>query len=169
MAREIATAFDLPLQVGTEQRRTGPASVGEGTAGGPGVTITLENPDLCPYYAGGLADVTVGPSPDWMQARLKACGIRPISNIVDITNYVLLELGHPLHAFDLSRLEGPELRIRTARPGEALTTLDGQKRTLDPEMLVIASPGRAVRMRNSGPSSRDRSNACSGCPSSSST
>ena len=144
MAREIATAFDLPLQVGTEQRRTGPASVGEGTAGGPGVTITLENPDLCPYYAGGLADVTVGPSPDWMQARLKAGGVRPISNIVDVTNYVLLELGQPMHAFDAARLARNEIRVRTARDGERLKTLDGQDRALTSDMLMIADGERPV-------------------------
>ena len=144
MAREIATAFDLPLQVGTEQRRPGPASVGEGTAGGPGVTITLENPDLCPYYAGGLADVTVGPSPDWMQARLKAGGVRPISNIVDVTNYVLLELGQPMHAFDAARLARNEIRVRTARDGERLKTLDGQDRALTSDMLMIADGERPV-------------------------
>jgi phenylalanyl-tRNA synthetase beta chain len=134
MAREIATAFDLPLVAG-------PASAGDRSisAGGPGtITITLENPDLCPYYAGGVVDVTVGPSPDWMQARLKAGGVRPISNIVDVTNYVLLELGQPMHAFDAAKLANNEIRVRTARQGERLKTLDGQERTLADDMLVIA-------------------------------
>jgi phenylalanyl-tRNA synthetase beta chain len=102
------------------------------------ITITLENPELCPYYAGGVVDVTVGPSPDWMQARLKAGGVRPISNIVDVTNYVLLELGQPMHAFDAAKLTNNEIRVRTARPGETLRTLDGQRRDLTGDMLVIA-------------------------------
>ena len=137
MAREIATAFQLPLKM----RLTGPASMADSSKRGPAtqpITITLENPDLCPYYAGGVLDVTVGPSPDWMQARLKAGGVRPISNIVDVTNYVLLELGQPMHAFDAAKLTNNEIRVRTARDGERLKTLDGQDRALTGDMLVIA-------------------------------
>jgi phenylalanyl-tRNA synthetase beta chain len=130
MAREIATAFGLPL---TQPAEDGPPA----PAGTPGIDIVLED-DLCPRYVGQVADVTVGPSPDWMQARLHACGIRPISNIVDITNYVLLELGQPMHAFDLAKIRGGEIRVRRARPGERLQTLDGQTRTLAADMLVIA-------------------------------
>ena len=147
MAREVATAFDLSLKAGpqvTDDRGPGPAGPGSASAGGPGITITLENRDLCPYYAGGVADVTVGPSPDWMQARLKAGGVRPISNIVDVTNYVLLELGQPMHAFDAAKLEKNEIRVRTARQGERLETLDGQQRTLTSDMLVIADGVRPV-------------------------
>ena len=77
------------------------------------------------------------------RARLLAAGVRPISPIVDITNYVLIELGHPMHAFDLAELAGGELRVRRARPGETITTLDGVERTLDPDMLVIADATRA--------------------------
>jgi phenylalanyl-tRNA synthetase beta chain len=146
MAREIATAFQLPLTLGQDQDHSGPGPA-EGTitiGGGPGITITLENPDLCPYYAGGVLDVTVGPSPDWMQARLKAGGVRPISNIVDVTNYVLLELGQPQHAFDAAKLAQNEIRVRTARDGERLRTLDGQDRALTGEMLVIADGVRPV-------------------------
>ena len=108
------------------------------------VATTIENADLCPRYAAALADVTVGDSPEWMQARLRASGVRPISNIVDVTNYVLLELGQPMHAFDKERLQGNEIRIRTAREGETIRTLDGQQRTLDPDMLVIADGDRPV-------------------------
>ncbi len=86
----------------------------------------------------------VGPSPEWMQARLRAAGVRPISNIVDVTNYVLLELGQPMHAFDIAKLGGGKIRIRTAQPAETLRTLDGQMRTLTPEMLVIADAERPV-------------------------
>jgi phenylalanyl-tRNA synthetase beta chain len=140
MAREIATAFSLPLLAG-------PASMGDQPSPEPApqqIKITLENPDLCPYYAGGVVDVTVGPSPDWMQARLKAGGVRPISNIVDVTNYVLLELGQPMHAFDAAKLAHNEIRVRTARGRERIRTLDGQERTLASDMLVIADGARPV-------------------------
>jgi phenylalanyl-tRNA synthetase beta chain len=137
MAREVATAYGLPLQM------TEPLAAP--TQGGPaGVDIVIENADLCPRYVGAVADVQVGPSPDWMQARLQAAGVRPVSNIVDVTNYVLLELGQPMHAFDLAKLAGAQVRVRTARPGETLRTLDGQARTLSPDMLVIADAERAA-------------------------
>ena len=84
------------------------------------VATTIENPELCPRYAAALADVTVGVSREWMQTRLRAVGVRRISNIVDVTNYVLLELGQPMHAFDKERLQGNEIRIRTARDGETI-------------------------------------------------
>ena len=147
MAREIATAFQLPLKAGSAgQDSRGPGSAGDGnaSAGGPGIRITLENPDLCPYYAGGIVDVSVAPSPGWMQERLKASGVRPISNIVDVTNYVLLELGQPMHAFDAAKLENNEIRVRTARDRERLKTLDGQDRALTGDMLVIADGARPV-------------------------
>src|SRR5690606_18364215 len=83
-------------------------------------------------------------SPAWMAERLNACGVRPISNIVDITNYVLLELGQPMHAFDHARLSGPAIDVRRARPGESIRTLDGKTRALVPEMLVIADAAGAV-------------------------
>jgi phenylalanyl-tRNA synthetase beta chain len=109
------------------------------TDGGPAaIAVTIEDSNLCWQYVGAVAHVTVGPSPAWMQLRLQAAGIRPISNIVDVTNYVLLELGQPMHAFDLARLTGAEIRVRTARAGEQLRTLDAQTRSLSPEMLVIA-------------------------------
>jgi phenylalanyl-tRNA synthetase beta chain len=138
IAREVATAYGLPIldqQGGARRDESGPTEI----------LITIENPDLCPRYAGAVADVTVGPSPDWMQARLRAAGLRPISNIVDITNYVLLERGQPMHAFDLARLRGAQIRVRTARAGEKLRTLDGQLRELSPDMLVIAGCQRRCR------------------------
>jgi phenylalanyl-tRNA synthetase beta chain len=106
-------------------------------------SVTIEDPDLCARYLGRvLTDVKVGPSPAWLCQRLAAAGHRPINNIVDITNYVLLETGHPLHAFDLAKLQEERIVVRRARNGERLTTIDHEDRPLNPEMLVIAD-GRA--------------------------
>jgi phenylalanyl-tRNA synthetase beta chain len=132
IAREIATAYSLPL--------SGPAKAGpsqELVVNGK-VPITIEEPELCCRYVGAVADVKVGPSPTWMQDRLTMCGVRPISNIVDITNYVMLELGQPMHAFDLAKMRQGKIVVRRARRGESMTTLDGKKRTLSEDMLVIA-------------------------------
>ena len=109
-------------------------------AGDDGLPVTIEDHarTLCPRYAAAVAEVTVGPSPPWMAARLEAAGVRPINNVVDVTNYVLIELGHPMHAFDLDRLAGGELRVRRARAGESVRTLDGVERRLADDMLVIA-------------------------------
>jgi phenylalanyl-tRNA synthetase beta chain len=109
------------------------------------VRVRVEAPDLCPRYTVRvISGVRVGPSPAWMAARLRACGLRPISNVVDVTNYVLWELGHPLHAFDGDRVTEATFVIRRARAGERFTTLDGQDRALDESMLVIADPARAI-------------------------
>nr|PZN41849.1 MAG: phenylalanine--tRNA ligase subunit beta [Bacillota bacterium] len=103
------------------------------------IRIRIDAPDLCHRYAGRIIrGVKVGPSPGWLQARLRAAGMRPINNIVDVTNYVMLELGQPLHAFDYDRIAGREVIVRRARPGERIVTLDGQERVLDEEVLVIA-------------------------------
>ena len=117
MAREVATAYGLPLRDRPWRRPLATAVAGAPSSSGD-IDVVIENPELCPRYAGAVADVTVGPSPDWMQARLQAAGVRPISNIVDITNYVLLELGQPMHAFDLAKLGGAEIRVRTRAAGE---------------------------------------------------
>jgi phenylalanyl-tRNA synthetase beta chain len=134
LAREVATAYQLPLREPAEDVALATLLPAERTE----VSVHLDDPDLGPRYAGAVADVTVGASPEWMQARLRSAGVRPISNVVDITNYVLLELGQPMHAFDLTKIGGAEIRVRRARSGERLRTLDGQDRTLAPEMLVIA-------------------------------
>ncbi len=103
------------------------------------VRITVECPDLCPRFtARAFEDVTIGPSPAWLKARLMAAGQRPISNIVDITNYVMLLTGQPMHAFDLDRIAGAQLTVRQARDGETVQTLDGQTRRLDSDMVLIA-------------------------------
>jgi phenylalanyl-tRNA synthetase beta chain len=114
-----------------------------GTAG-TAPAVTIEAPDLCPRYCAQRFDVRVGPSPEWLTRRLEAAGVRSINNIVDATNYVMLEIGQPMHAFDLDRLAGERLIIRRARPGETLRTLDGADRALDDEMLVIADAARPV-------------------------
>jgi phenylalanyl-tRNA synthetase beta chain len=103
-----------------------------------GVEVRVEAPDLCPRFTARVfEDVTIGPSPRWLKARLLAAGQRPINNVVDITNYAMLLVGQPLHAFDLDRVAGGRLVVRRARAGEQVTTLDGQVRTLDEQMLVI--------------------------------
>jgi phenylalanyl-tRNA synthetase beta chain len=100
--------------------------------------ITITDKELCQrYIAYRIAGVKVGTSPDWIAKRLEKCGIRPINNIVDITNYVMLEIGHPLHAFDYNLLEGKEIVVRQASAGEKILALDGKEYTLDPEMLAI--------------------------------
>ncbi len=107
--------------------------------GGEGLfEVTVECPDLCPRFtARAFEDVTIGPSPPWLKARLSAAGQRPINNVVDITNYVMLLCAQPLHAFDLDRVAGAKLTVRRAHDGEQVTTLDGQSRALDGEMVVI--------------------------------
>jgi phenylalanyl-tRNA synthetase beta chain len=103
------------------------------------VSVEISDADLCYRYCASLVtDVRIGPSPEWMQSRLVASGMRPISNVVDITNYVMMEYGQPLHAFDYHQLKGKRIIVRRARDGETLYTLDGMKRDLDPSMLVIA-------------------------------
>ncbi|HEU5319806.1 MAG TPA: phenylalanine--tRNA ligase subunit beta, partial [Methylomirabilota bacterium] len=107
--------------------------------------VSVEAPDLCPRFtARVVSGVRVGPSPPWMAARLRAVGLRPISNVVDATNYVMWERGHPLHAFDHATVAEATIVVRRARPGERLTTLDGQVRALDPSMLLIADPARGI-------------------------
>ncbi|HLF04903.1 MAG TPA: phenylalanine--tRNA ligase subunit beta, partial [Dehalococcoidia bacterium] len=103
------------------------------------VTISVADPDLCPRYtASVLQGLKVGPSPRWLQQRLERAGLRPVNNVVDVTNYVMLEFNQPLHAFDLDRIKDHTVIVRRARPGETLTTLDGAARQLNPDVLVIA-------------------------------
>ena len=110
-------------------------------------SVEIKDPDLCPRYAARLVrGVKIGPSPDWLAKRLETIGQRPINNVADITNYVLHELGQPLHAFDFAKLGGHRIVVRRAKPGEKLTTLDGVERTLAGEMLVIADAENAVAL-----------------------
>lgn len=110
-------------------------------------SVEILDPDLCPRYSARLIrGVKIGPSPDWMVRRLEALGQRSINNVADITNYVMLEMGQPLHAFDFNRLAGRRIVVRCARPGERLVTLDGVERELQPDMLVIADERDAVAL-----------------------
>lgn len=111
------------------------------------IKVEIEADDLCPRYACRIIEsVKLGPSPIWMQQRLIAAGMRPINNVVDITNYVMLELGQPLHAFDASCLEGNKIVVRRAKADEKFKTLDGVERSLEPEMLVIADTNKPVAL-----------------------
>ncbi len=144
VAREVATAYDLPMRnvpAGLEVEQQLSPSTSEHPPA-DGVSVTIEDADLCPRYAAAVADVRIGPSPDWLANRLVAAGVRPINNVVDVTNYVLIELGQPMHAFDLEKLAGRQLRARRARGGEHIQTLDGEGRTLEAGMLVIADAER---------------------------
>ncbi len=110
-----------------------------------GLKVDISAPDLCyRYIARVVKNVKIGPSPEWMRKRLNACGIRSINNIVDITNYVMLEMGQPMHAFDINSINGKHITVRRAKNGEKITTLDEEKRTLDENDLVIADDEKAV-------------------------
>src|SRR5262249_37823863 len=144
LAREVATAFNAPLTPpSTDARaRVRLAAVPLATASDR-LTVTIDDDELCPRYAGLVADLTPAASPSWMTARLQAAGLRPIGPIADITTYVNVEIGQPMHAFDHATLAGAEIRVRRAKAGETIRTLDGVDRTLEPDMLVIADRDRA--------------------------
>ena len=132
VARELHAATGAPLA--PEPWLQDPGSPGAVT----GVEVAVECPEECPRFTARVFEhVTIAPSPPWLAARLSAAGQRPINNVVDITNYAMLLTGQPLHAFDLDRISGARLTVRRARAREPVTTLDGQTRTLDPEMVVI--------------------------------
>ena len=110
-----------------------------------GLTVEISAPDLCyRYIARVVKNIKIGPSPEWMVRRLNACGVRSINNIVDITNYVMLELGQPMHAFDINSIDGKHINVRRAKANEEIITLDGQKRKLNENMLVIADSKKPV-------------------------
>ncbi|NQY73621.1 MAG: phenylalanine--tRNA ligase subunit beta [Candidatus Margulisbacteria bacterium] len=131
LAREISVILNQPLKpIDIKLKEVSKASQ---------ITVSVQNQDLCPLYSGRVIDnITIKPSPLWMQRRLQLMGIQPINNIVDITNYVLLELGQPLHAFDLDCIKGQTITVRPAKKGESITTLDDAKRTLSPNNIIIA-------------------------------
>ncbi len=139
LAREAAATFDVPLTVkepeyhGTDEDIT------------KTLDVEIQNKTLCTRYAAGLVrNVKIGPSPRWMRERLRASGVRPINNLVDITNYVMLEYGQPMHAFDLRYVAGGKICVRNAKAGETITTLDGVERSLSEEMLIIADAEKPI-------------------------
>ena len=139
IAREVAALFDLQL---APPPGPDPARDGEEP-----VDMTVEDFEACPRYVGRLfRDATISPSPLWLKARLLAAGMRPISNVVDVTNYVMLALGNPLHAFDYEKLAGGKIIVRRAKAGEKLRTLDGAERALEPYDLMIADADRSVAL-----------------------
>jgi phenylalanyl-tRNA synthetase beta chain len=139
VAREVAALTGAPF-------RYPQVTVKEGESPAAALAaVEIADPDLCPRYAARvITGLTVKPSPPWLAQRLRTVGLRPINNVVDVTNYVLWELGQPLHAFDRDRLEGGRIVVRRARPGERLTTLDGRERALAPDMLMICDAARPV-------------------------
>jgi len=133
VAREVAASLDTGFE------RPRPAGLKADLPADTRYTVRIDDPDLCPRYVGLLVtDVRIGPSPDWLVNRIEAAGVRAISNVVDITNFVMLEMGQPLHAFDFAKLRGPGIVVRCARPGESLETIDGKARALNRRDLVIA-------------------------------
>lgn len=139
IAREVHAITGAPLSALDASE---PPATGAGTVTDY-LTLRVEAPELCPrYLARVVTDVQVGPSPVWLRARLEAAGMRSISNVVDITNYVMLLTGQPLHAFDLDRMAGPGIVVRRAHDGEPITTLDGQRRVMDGDMLAICDAER---------------------------
>lgn len=132
LAREVAVTFgkELTLHEPKIQHETGDIH--------KMLSVTVQNPHLCQRYVARMVkNIKIGPSPLWMRERLRASGVRPINNIVDITNYVMLEYGHPMHAFDYKYVKGGKIIVRNAQDDETIMTLDGVERKLSPEMLVI--------------------------------
>ena len=147
LAREAAVTFDKPLRLHEPVVKGCPEDADNPLAQSIAERLDVEtpDPDLCPRYTARMVrNVKIGPSPKWMRERLRSSGVRPINNIVDITNYVMLEYGQPMHAFDYRYVKGGKIVVRRAKEGEELTTLDGNVRKLNPDMLVIADDTRAV-------------------------
>ena len=139
LAREASATFGRPLKLHTPEVKGCGGSIAEL------VDIDIEDGDLCPRYTARMVkNVKIQPSPAWMRERLRNSGVRPINNIVDITNYVMLEYGQPMHAFDFSCVEGNHIIVRTAREGETIQTLDGNQRNLTTSMLCICDENKPV-------------------------
>jgi phenylalanyl-tRNA synthetase beta chain len=139
IAREIAALTGEPLRLPEVHYEKTEKSIDSFAS------VNIVDPDLCPRYCASLVTgIKIAPSPSWLQQHLNSCGMRPINNVVDITNYVMLEYGQPLHAFDYYKLKGRQIIVRRAGNGETITTLDGSKRALTPDILVIADKEEAV-------------------------
>jgi phenylalanyl-tRNA synthetase beta chain len=140
LAREVAVLYGLPL------RPLDLSFMESGPPAGEALEVAIEASDLCPRFCARVLDVRMGPSPAWLRERLEKVGVRPISNLVDLTNYVMMEMGHPSHAFDLAKVPEGRLRIRWAREGERLRTLDGVERTLTGRVGVVSGPASALAL-----------------------
>ena len=141
LARETAASFATDLKLHTPVVK----ETDNGKTINDYISVEIKAPDLCPRYTARVVEnIKIEPSPKWLRERLRASGVRPINNIVDITNYVCLEYGQPMHAFDYNYLEGGKIVVRRANEGEEITTLDGVKRTLTNKMLVISDAKKAV-------------------------
>jgi phenylalanyl-tRNA synthetase beta chain len=146
-AREASAIWGLPAQLEISEVPVAGLDPDAGaTQTGPGrsFNVAVEAPDLCPRYCAQIFSVQIAPSPAWLRERLEAAGVRPINNVVDVTNYVMLEIGQPMHAFDLERLAQGRIVVRRGRAKETMRTLDGVDRILDGDTLVIADAQRAV-------------------------
>jgi phenylalanyl-tRNA synthetase beta chain len=144
VARELAALLGLKFDARLPSANLAATTPGSSS---PACPVQIDAPDLCPHYTARIIRKTrIAASPDWLVRRLTAVGIRPINNVVDATNYVMFELGQPLHAFDLKKLHGPRIRVRRAAAGEKITSIDGHQRTLIAEMLVIADADRPVAL-----------------------
>ncbi|MDO5125497.1 MAG: phenylalanine--tRNA ligase subunit beta [Ruminococcus sp.] len=139
LAREAAATFNVPFDVKKPEFKGVDGNIEDM------LSVRVENTELCPRYMAGIVkNVRIKPSPRWLRERLRACGVRPINNFVDITNFIMLEYGHPMHAFDLRYVDGASIVVRNAKAGEKITTLDGVERELSEEMLVIADAQKPV-------------------------
>ena len=143
IAREAAATFHTPLRLHEPTVK----GIDDGENIASHLSVEVRNPELCPRYtARYIRNVKIAPSPLWMRVKLRNAGIRPINNIVDITNYVMLEYGQPMHAFDAGYISSGKIVVRTAAPGESITTLEGTERPLTPEMLCIADGDKPVAL-----------------------
>ena len=143
IARELAAILNLPI---TKKPIPRPAESNEPASSAVRVRIDAA-PELCPHYTARLIrGVKIAPSPPFIARRLEAIGVRPINNVVDVTNYVMFELGQPLHAFDFAKISGGQIIVRNAARGETILSIDGRKRELVPSMLVIADAQRPVAL-----------------------
>lgn len=139
LAREAAATYHVPLNLKKPTFQGIDGNIQDE------LQVEIQNKEKCPRYAAGIVkNVKIAPSPRWMRERLRASGVRPINNLVDITNYVMLEYGQPMHAFDLRYVKDGKIVVRNAAEGETITTLDGVTRTLSPEMLVIADAEKPI-------------------------
>ena len=143
IAREVAASFGTDLRISKPVVK----STNDGDDISKYISVKVENAELCPRYSAKvIKNVKIGPSPLWLRARLRSAGVRPINNIVDITNYVMLEYGQPMHAFDYNYISSKEIIVRNAAEGEKITTLDGNVHELTPEMLCIADGMKPVAL-----------------------